>query len=267
MIDRNSPISLYYQIAIDLRNRIARGEWKLSNKLPAEINLAQEYQVSRMTLRQALAYLENEGILLRQRGLGTLIKNDPRRVVSASNFPLSFSRQMRELGYSPKARMLSAELISDADPEASEHFKLSEDAEIVSIERLFLENERPLAIIRSMLPHRLCPGIIKTGLLNDSLTTTLEKTFGLYPAKIDQKMRAVTVSARDADLLKVAPASAVFEITTTSQLEDGSIMEYARTLCVGDRIALHVYSSSNDEHYLTSFEYVAAATRPNKNSG
>jgi GntR family transcriptional regulator len=173
---------------------------------------------------------------------------------------------MRELGFSPRARVLSTELISSADSEIADHLKLNEDAEIVSIERLFLENDHPLAIIRSMLPHRLCPGIIKTGLLNDSLTTTLEKSFGLYPTKIDQKMRAVTVCAKDADLLKIAAASAVFEITTTSQLEDGTVMEFARTLCVGDRIALHVYSSSDADHYLTSFEYVAAAARPDKHS-
>jgi len=257
MIDKNSPISLYYQIAIDIRSRIARGEWAQGNRLPPEIKLAQEYRVSRMTLRQALAYLENEGILLRQRGIGTLIQNDPKRVASTLNFPVSFSRQMRELGFTPRVVLLKAQVISGAMAEGRLPLMLAEQDEIVQIERLFLENERPLALIRSMLPHRLCPGITKTGLINDSLTTTLEKSFGLYPTKIDQKLKAMAVPAADAALLKVEAASAVFEITTISQLEDGTVMEYAKTLCAGDRIALHVYSTSVGENYPTYFEYVA----------
>lgn len=267
MIDRNSPISLYYQIAIDIRNRIARGEWKVSDQLPAEIKLAQEYQVSRITLRQALAYLENEGILLRQRGIGTLIKNNPNRAVSTLSFSVSFSRQMRELGFTPKAKILKAGIVPGGMSENMVHLKLTEKDEIVSIERLFFDNNRPLAIITSSLPHRLCPGILKMGLLNDSLTTTLEKSFGLFPAKIDQQMRAISASPSDADLLKVDSASAIFEITTSSQLEDGTMMEYAKMLCVGDRIAFHVSTSSIDENRSTYFEYVATTALPDKMSG
>lgn len=267
MINRNSPISLYYQIAIEIRNRIARGEWKVSDQLPAEMKLAQEYQVSRTTLRQALAYLENEGILLRQRGIGTLIKNNPNRVASTLNFPVSFSRQMRELGFTPNSKILKAEIVSGVISENMVKLKLTEKDEIVFIERLFLDNNRPLAIISSSLPHRLCPGILKVGVLNDSLTTTLEKSFGLFPAKIDQRMRAISVSSRDAELLKVDAASAIFEITTNSQLEDGTMMEYAKTLCVGDRIAFHVSTSSTDENRSTFFEYVATTALPDKLSG
>ncbi|MBC8336167.1 MAG: GntR family transcriptional regulator [Anaerolineales bacterium] len=257
MIDRESPVSLYYQIATDLRSRIARGEWTEEMRLPGEIDLAGEYQVSRMTLRQALAYLENEGILIRKRGVGTLIRIDPKRVGTPLNFPISFSRQMRELGFSPTVKAVHAKIISDPTPDIMTNLNLAESDQVASFKRLFFVNEHPVAIINSMLPHHLCPDIINNKLYHDSLTATLEKTYGLFPVQVDQRLSATLLSSEDADLLKANPGSAIFEITTRSHLEDGRIIEFAKTLCVGDRLSLHINISSLDESGKTKFEYVA----------
>ena len=257
MIDRDSPVSLYYQIATDLRSRIARGEWIEKRRLPAEIDLAGEYQVSRMTLRQALAYLENEGILLRKRGVGTLIRIDPKRVGTPLNFPISFSRQMRELGFSPKVKAIHANIILDPIPDIMTILNLTENDQVVSFKRLFFVNEHPVAVINSMLPHHLCPDIIKKKLYKDSLTATLEKTYGLYPVRVDQQLSATLLSSEDANLLEADSGSAIFEISTRSYLEDGRMIEFAKTLCVGERLSLHINISSVDEGGKTKFEYVA----------
>ena len=62
-IDRNSPIPIYYQIETDLKKRIIRREWEKNQQLPTEIELAKHYNVSRITLRQALAELEKDGVM------------------------------------------------------------------------------------------------------------------------------------------------------------------------------------------------------------
>ncbi len=72
-INRESPIPAYYQIAVDLRQRISRGEWRAGNKLPAEPELARQYSVSRMTVRQAVSELVEDGVLVRKRGNGTFV--------------------------------------------------------------------------------------------------------------------------------------------------------------------------------------------------
>ena len=56
-IDRNSPVPAYYQIQLDLSDRIQRGEWNDRKQLPSESTLAEQYAVSRITLRQALSEL------------------------------------------------------------------------------------------------------------------------------------------------------------------------------------------------------------------
>lgn len=73
VVDRDSPIPAYFQIAIDLRRRISGGEWRADDQLPSEPELAIQYDVSRMTMRQAVAELVKEGILVRRRGNGTFV--------------------------------------------------------------------------------------------------------------------------------------------------------------------------------------------------
>ena len=257
MIDRDSPISIYYQIAVDLRNRIARGEWQERGRLPAEIDLAKAYEVNRMTVRQALAYLENEGVVLRKRGVGTLIKLDPKQVSSGTNLPISFSRQMRELGFSPSVKLIRAELLPHPPADILANLGLTEDDEVVSFQRLFSLNNQPVALIHSMLPHQLCPQILEMDLVNDSLTATLEKAYGLYPVQVDQRVQAALLSQENSELLQAGVETAVIEIHTKSSSKEGTIIEYAQTICVGDRLSLHLHVSTAGETSTTTFEYLA----------
>lgn len=73
MVDRESPLPAYFQIARDLRRRISSGEWKPNDQLPTELELSEQYGVSRMTLRQALNELQKDNLLLRRRGAGTFV--------------------------------------------------------------------------------------------------------------------------------------------------------------------------------------------------
>jgi len=257
MVNRKSPISLYYQIAMELRQRIARGEWKVGQRLPSEQDLAGEYQVSRMTLRQALDYLEHEGVVSRQRGIGTFIKADPKQVLTPVSFPISFSRQMRELGFSPVIQVIEARVIAEPSPEFAALLGLSPSDEVVQFKRLFLLDDQPVALSLSILPHRLCPGISDRGLINNSLTTTLEKVYSIYPVLVDQWLQAARCSDEEAALLNLEMGAAVLEINTRSQREDQTVIEYARTLCAGDRLALHIHVAPEEDRSATHIEYVS----------
>src|SRR5258708_16252134 len=72
-IDKSSPVPMYYQIMNQLREMILEGEYAVNSLLPPERELVETYQVSRMTIRQAILELVNEGILVRRRGVGTFI--------------------------------------------------------------------------------------------------------------------------------------------------------------------------------------------------
>lgn len=73
-----SPIPLYYQIYVDLKNKLLVNKLVDENgKLPAEKDLAEAYKVSRVTMRQAIAELEKDGLIVRFRGRGSFLKSQP----------------------------------------------------------------------------------------------------------------------------------------------------------------------------------------------
>ncbi|MCB9423261.1 MAG: GntR family transcriptional regulator [Ardenticatenaceae bacterium] len=124
-VNRDSPVPAYYQIALDLRQRISGGEWRAGNKLPAEPELAEQYNVSRMTLRQAMAELVKEGILVRQRGAGTFVDQ------GYIHISQSFDEPIHVFSNSPKDKNTLRQLIWDqlrqvAIPDSRFHWNFEE---------------------------------------------------------------------------------------------------------------------------------------------
>ena len=73
MIDKSSPIPVYYQLKEDILKKIREGVWKVGQCIDSERELSENYGVSRMTIRQALGELVQEGILVREKGKGTFV--------------------------------------------------------------------------------------------------------------------------------------------------------------------------------------------------
>lgn len=73
MIDKNSPIPVYYQLKEAIKGKIAEGTWRVGDCIASERELSEKYEVSRMTIRQALGELVQEGILRREKGKGTFV--------------------------------------------------------------------------------------------------------------------------------------------------------------------------------------------------
>lgn len=90
----SSPV--YIQIHNQLRQNIEDGEWKVGDKIPAERELANDFGVSRMTLRQAIQALVDEGILERRVGSGTFVAN--RKVQEKMSGITSFTELMHATG-------------------------------------------------------------------------------------------------------------------------------------------------------------------------
>jgi GntR family transcriptional regulator len=251
-IDRSSPVPIYYQIAVDLRQRIAQGEWKLDRQLPPESELAAQYHVSRMTLRQALAHLENESIIRRQRGSGTFIRQYPNRIVPTLGFPMSLTHQIRELGITPTATIIEAEVTRVRNSETAASLGLSRGEQVARFKRVFNANGLPVALSVSILPHSLCPGITESDLIDGSLSITLSQRYGLNPKRVDQWLGAAHPGNEEAELLQVGKDSPLLSITNLVQLDDGTPIEYALTTCVGDRLRLHIHAISGKQEDPTS---------------
>lgn len=82
MIDKQSPIPIYYQLEQYMKEKIEKGEWQPGEMIPSERELAEMYDISRMTVRQAVNNLVNDGYLIRRRGKGTFVAAQKNRAAA-----------------------------------------------------------------------------------------------------------------------------------------------------------------------------------------
>jgi len=149
--DRSSPVPLYHQVAEQLEAAIKAGELLSGAHLGNEIDLAQKLGVSRPTLRMAIASLVDKGLLIRRRGIGTVVA--PFRV-SRPIALTSLWDDLERAGRRPATTVLRLEPIV-CPPEVAEALQLDTGTTVTLIERLRYANGQPIALMRNFLPVEL----------------------------------------------------------------------------------------------------------------
>lgn len=252
MIDRDSPVPVYYQIQQDLINRIRRGEWQIGQQMPSESSLIDEYKVSRVTLRQALAELEKDNLIKRHRGKGAFITGtNPKPFVYDLNYKMVSGDGVDKEGDGISAEVLDIKYVSPAYPEIKAELKLSDDnASAVYLKRLFFLRGKPIAIGRSWLPAYMLPGLVEKGLVNCSVTDTLRERYNIIPKTVDDYVEVVRCSQSDSILLKCTLDVPLLLVKGKSSLEDSRVVEYSETNWLGDYVRFHLHFKSTDNGYI-----------------
>ena len=137
--------------------------------LPSESELATQFQVSRMTARQAVQNLAKEGLVVRRRGAGTYVAEHPLHRHGGVLF--SFTEDMRRRGLAVRSELLDASLRPAVAAEA-EALRLADDQRVVSIGRIRFANDVPLAIERVVLLTS-CAAVLSADLETGSLHEAL----------------------------------------------------------------------------------------------
>jgi GntR family transcriptional regulator len=109
------------------------GKWQVGQRIPAERELAESFQVSRMTLRQAIQTLVDDGILERHVGSGTFVAN--RKVQDKMSGVTSFTELMLAAGKQPSSKTISYHVMTPSQSEV-ERLQLPKDAKVLRMERV-----------------------------------------------------------------------------------------------------------------------------------
>ena len=231
-VDPHSPIPLYHQIYLDLRQMVQRGVIQPGGMLPPEMEICQTYGVGRQTVRQAIARLVDENIVERFAGRGTFVREQP----SHTQFFLdrSFSQQMRELGRVPHSRLLSiGNGLVDADNIPA--LQIWKGAPSLTIERLRLGDDEPVCYQSSIILSERCPGIEQQDFSNQSLYEILSTRYQLVVTRIDHIVRAVAADEYRAELLNVPEGTPLLFVGTSAYTQDGDIIEHSSSYYRADR--------------------------------
>ena len=225
----SSPI--YIKIHNQLRENIEDGKWKVGEKIPAERELAGQFNVSRMTLRQAIQELVDEGILERRVGSGTFVAH--RKVQERMSGVTSFTDLMKSLGKVPSSTTISYHLTIPSQVEI-EKLDLKEGDQVVRMERIRSGNDVPICFEVATIPASLVKGLSKEE-VTTSFWETLEHKAHLYPGHAVQHISATKANERIATYLNVKRGDPLLRMTQLSYLQDGTPFEYVHTQYVGSR--------------------------------
>lgn len=224
-----SPV--YIQIHNQLRSNIEDGKWQVGQKIPAERELATEFGVSRMTLRQAIQTLVDEGVLERRVGSGTFVANQ--KVQEKMSGVTSFTELMQAIGKVPSSKTISYHLTIPSESEA-EKLKLAPGERVLRMERVRYGSKVPICFEVATIPAALITNFSKEEVASSFYRTLTEKAH-LYPGHAVQNVSATNATEKIAEYLDIRRGDALLRMTQISYLQDGRPFEYVHTQYVGSR--------------------------------
>ncbi|MGI2329209.1 GntR family transcriptional regulator [Planococcus sp. YIM B11945] len=231
MLDKQSPIPIYVQIEEFLKRQMEEGAFPLGTAIPSERELAETFGVSRMTVRQSITNLVNEGQLYREKGRGTFVAAP--KVEQPLSGMTSFTEDMQARGMSPSSQLLKFEKRMP-DNGVAEELKLSPEEEVVYVERIRYADGIPMAIERTYVPAKLVPDLSEEALAG-SLYAYIEAATGQKIGHAIQRMEASLAKKDDAVLLHVQTPFAVLIIERVSRLGNNVPFEVVHSIYRADR--------------------------------
>ncbi len=234
---------LYHQAAGVLRARIADGVWKEGDRLPPEWRLCEEFGVSTITMRRAVATLVAEGLVARLQGRGTFVTSD-HAIVQGPPHLTSFTEDLRQRGWEPSARVLSIGT-THAEPWVSTRLGLPAGGRVTVLRRLRMAEGQPVAVQAAHLSALQFPGLERFDFSRESLYEVLAREYGVTPGSATDVYRAGTAGEEAAPLLQVAPESAAFRVERLTTDSTGRRIELVESVIRGDRWTLVLKLSAN----------------------
>jgi GntR family transcriptional regulator len=208
-VDAHSAMPLYVQVEALLRERISGGEWRAGERIPTEEQLGAAYGVSRVTMRQALARLVDRGLLVRERGRGTFVRDT--RLTAGARGVTSFTAEMAAMGVTAGSRVLGVE-VAPCDPATADALAVADGTPVVVIRRLRTGGGVPIGVQTSRLLAARFPGLDGAGLEGGSLYALLRERYNVTPVEAVETFTVGGVTEADAALLEVAPGAPAFTV-------------------------------------------------------
>lgn len=225
----------YMAIRDELKKRVDNGCWQIGDRLPSERDLADEFAVSRMTLRQAVTLLVEEGVLERRVGSGTYVASH--RVQEKMRGTTSFTEIVTSQGREPSTRLISYQRKQASETEC-QHLGLTSNDWVIRMERVRYADRLPLVFEVASIPEQLIKPFNRQE-ITEHFFQTLTKN-GYTIGKSQQTIYAKSASEKVATYLGVQKGHAILALTQVSYFTDGQPFEYVRSQYVGDRFEFYL---------------------------
>jgi GntR family transcriptional regulator len=238
-LTRTEGIPLYVKIRESLRQQITSGELAMGQKLPSEDELAAQFGVSRMTVRQGITDLIDEGLLYRRHGVGTFVtyphvERDHTRLTN-------FFENSDAKGIKAKASVITLEVLT-AKPKAVKALYLKEGDSVIRIKTLRYADDIPVTVHDAYIPYKLFSGILDLGrqALETQPLWTIFESFGYRVKSAVQRLEAREADEELARLMEIEEGAPILFKERTVYSDDGTPVEFTHCYNRGDRYSLTV---------------------------
>ncbi len=234
-IDRQSPLPMYHQLKEILLERIKKEPIAPGSSFPSEMELIETYEVSRTTVRQAIAELTKQGFLYTIKGKGTFVtkpKIDLRYLQKA----LTFDEQIRKSGMAPMTKVLFFKEVKAPDDVAA----YLETSRALRLVRLRYADGEPVVLAESYHPYDLCSFLLGQDLEKNSLYATLASSPETKVSRVERTVEAVAATGDLAKALRIKTGFPVQHFHTLAFSRSDRVVEYCISDYRGDRNKLSV---------------------------
>ena len=218
---------------VELREKLRSRFQRMSPNtlIPSARQLAATYEVSAMTVRQALVALQQEGMIHSVPGLGTYVSD--RKMSKRLTF-VSFTQEVLDRGMKPSSKIISATKTKIPSEELADQLQLKIGDPIYKIERVRFADKIPMALEVSYISAELMPGLLDQD-LNGSIYEIFKNTFEKPVVKAECVVSPINLNKRQAELLDTEIKSAALNFVVTAYDSRGRALEHCSSVKRGDR--------------------------------
>lgn len=234
-LDLTSGVPFYRQVQQRLEEALAAGTWRPGQRFPNESELCTAFGVSRVTVRQALARLVDRGLLVRERGRGTFVR-DPSLV--AGGLRAVASEIVPVGGEGTGLRLLDREVVPAPAADAR-LLDVAEASALLRLRRLHTVDHRPSGLQIQLLPLTRFPGLETVELEGNGLHGILRQRYSLVPLDATETVTATAVDADSAALIEGAVGAPALRLERLT-FDAAGPFEHTVSLLRGDRHQLRI---------------------------
>lgn len=220
--------SRYMEISELIQNDIENKTFSKGELLPTEKELEKIFRTSRTTIRNAIGVLENEGLVLRKQGKGTIVQGI--RPAQKLNYISSFTETFKQKGIHIKSINVSIEKFESPE-KIMTAFNLEKPQEVYLIRRTRVVENEPIAFVENYLLARFIPTFkdISDKLSNTGLYQLLEDTYDITLKTATENIRVYLSGPMESVLLHIPEKTPLFHSVRITYLEDGTPFEHVTT--------------------------------------
>ncbi|MGX7419582.1 GntR family transcriptional regulator [Carnobacterium gallinarum] len=219
----------YIKIAEEIRERIVTGVYPVDKALPDQINLAKEFQTSRVTVKKSLELLAVEGLVYSKQGSGTYVRKNALQMSKLDNQLDEYVGVAHQLAdrSSIASQILKFDVRFPNELEC-EKLLIDKTQPVYDIVRLRFVDDEPFLIEHTVMPVHVIPGISEE-ILTKSIYEYIKGELGLKFGGANRHIRADKPNELDRMYLECEIADPVLEIDQVVYLTNGVPFEYSQS--------------------------------------